>query len=343
MKKLRMKAKEIASVMGVSPATVSLALNDRPGVSEETKQRIFDYVNGLEAVAAPSPGGAFVKLILYTGTEQLENYDSRNLFNISYVEISRLLQQEHIELRLYNVSDKQQLQRAILSSGSDGAMGVILDAGEVPQELLSILDQCPVPLVLIGNELMGERWDAINFHDHRAIFDGMRYLEENGHRDIVYLKNSYSIFNFFTRRRSFIRYIRETRGDSAAIQIVEVGSDPETVCENLKHYLNSRVKLPDALFLENFIISIGTMMAMRELSLGIPDKLSLLGIDTLPETAFQPFDLTRFEVPHRERSAFVVRQLLSRVRGGGDFPATEIQLAMRFIPGASVRLRQANM
>ena len=38
---MKMKAKEIARLLGVSPSTVSLVLNNKPGVGEETRQQIL--------------------------------------------------------------------------------------------------------------------------------------------------------------------------------------------------------------------------------------------------------------------------------------------------------------
>lgn len=336
MSKSKIKAKEIATMVGVSPATVSLALNNRPGVSEETKKRIFDYIRSQEGTIR-STSDSFVKLILYTATDQLDNYDNRSLFDISYVEISRLLQQEHIELRLCNVYEKDDLQQALISSASEGAMGVLLDAGGLPDRLLPLLDQCPVPLVVFGNDLAGTRWDAVNFHDQKAVYEGIRYLEERGHHEIVYLKNDYTIYNFYIRRRSYMQYMRELQGDNASIQIVEVGRDPESIYENLSRYFEGCKTLPDALFLENFAVSIGTVIALQKLEIAVPEKLSLIGIDTLPESAIQPFALTHFDAPHRERSAVLARQLLHRIREGGAPPPVEIQLAMKLVPGASVQ------
>ena len=45
---MRLKAKEIAKELGVSEATVSLALNDRPGINKETKRRILTYIRERE-------------------------------------------------------------------------------------------------------------------------------------------------------------------------------------------------------------------------------------------------------------------------------------------------------
>lgn len=44
VERMRLKAKEIAKELGVSEATVSLALNDRPGINKETKQKILTYI-----------------------------------------------------------------------------------------------------------------------------------------------------------------------------------------------------------------------------------------------------------------------------------------------------------
>ncbi|WP_395026342.1 helix-turn-helix domain-containing protein, partial [Robinsoniella sp.] len=45
---MRLKAKDIAEALKVSPATVSLALNDRPGVNAETKKRILEYTEQMQ-------------------------------------------------------------------------------------------------------------------------------------------------------------------------------------------------------------------------------------------------------------------------------------------------------
>ncbi len=41
---MRLKSKDIAAALGISPATVSMALNGRQGVNDKTKQKILEYV-----------------------------------------------------------------------------------------------------------------------------------------------------------------------------------------------------------------------------------------------------------------------------------------------------------
>ena len=41
---MKIKAADIARNLNLSKATVSLVLNNKPGVSEKTRRRIFDYI-----------------------------------------------------------------------------------------------------------------------------------------------------------------------------------------------------------------------------------------------------------------------------------------------------------
>ena len=43
---MKVKSKEVAEALGVSTATVSLAINGKPGVNEETRKRILEYISG---------------------------------------------------------------------------------------------------------------------------------------------------------------------------------------------------------------------------------------------------------------------------------------------------------
>lgn len=46
---MRVKAKDIAKELGLSTATVSLAINNRPGVNEDTRRRVLDYLESKTA------------------------------------------------------------------------------------------------------------------------------------------------------------------------------------------------------------------------------------------------------------------------------------------------------
>ena len=49
--RMKIKAADIARNLNLSKATVSLVLNNKPGVSEKTRRRIFDYIEDVSGEA----------------------------------------------------------------------------------------------------------------------------------------------------------------------------------------------------------------------------------------------------------------------------------------------------
>ena len=62
---MRVKAKDIAKELGLSTATVSLAINNRPGVNEDTRRRVLDYLES--KTAEDESAGGNEKIFWKTG------------------------------------------------------------------------------------------------------------------------------------------------------------------------------------------------------------------------------------------------------------------------------------
>ena len=66
---MKVKSKEVAEALGVSTATVSLAINGKPGVNEETRKRILEYISGQQGKDVTK--GTFVKLIIFENSPRV--------------------------------------------------------------------------------------------------------------------------------------------------------------------------------------------------------------------------------------------------------------------------------
>ena len=67
---MRIKSKDIAQALGISPATVSLVINNKPGVNTKTRNKVQSYIEQLELrssskIRAESPGSKGTVLMLY--------------------------------------------------------------------------------------------------------------------------------------------------------------------------------------------------------------------------------------------------------------------------------------
>ena len=334
---MKIKARQIAHDLGVSTATVSLAVNDKPGVNEATKRKILDYIEQLEReYGAKEQKDKFVKMLLYVGTNRYKESMEQKFISDTFVEISALLQKKGMELRMYSVNGSDDVLKALKESCDDGTSGIIFLADDLPEKDLELLNDCYLPLVVCDNMLHEGHWDAVNMHNQRAIYSGMRHLEKCGCKDIIYVQNSEDIYNFRERRKSFRRYANEEMKEGITVQMIEAGNEAVLISHHLIGCLKERSKFPDAIFAENFTVTVGVVRALENLKVKIPEDISVIGIDEVPGMALLPVELTCFSPPHASRAAHVVKRLFDKMEFKGT-NAVEVLVGMEFVKGESVK------
>ncbi|TAH68621.1 MAG: LacI family transcriptional regulator [Anaerolineaceae bacterium] len=333
----KLTAKEIAFQLGISQATVSLAMNDKPGVNSETKRRILEYIAKQENKVQLF--GGTILHIMYVNREKYTIQEENTLFNYGYVEFLRMVQQERMELQLQNVYSIEEMLEALKAS-TDKALGVVFCAADTPLEAMPLLDECDVPLVVYSSDLMGDRWDAVCFHNEKAVKDGMALLEKNGHKDIVYLLNDFHSYNFRARRRAYQQYIFENAIDGRKPQFVPTGMNVDKAAQAIAEYLRGRNKLPDAIFSENYMTSIALSIAAQQLRIKIPQDMSIIGIDAIPEAIHMPYNMDHYSVPHAERMRIVGEMLFTKLKNNNlNIHAREVRISMKYQKGDTIAKR----
>ncbi|WP_192355337.1 substrate-binding domain-containing protein, partial [Mesorhizobium mediterraneum] len=76
-------------------------------------------------------------------------------------------------------------------------------------------------------------------------------------------------------------------------------------------------------------LAIGAMMAIRKSGYEVPADVSVMGMDDLPQAAFQNPPLTTMHIPMREIGAASLDLLLADL--GGDLPPRRIEFACHIV------------
>ena len=124
-------------------------------------------------------------------------------------------------------------------------------------------------------------------------------LESSGKKNIVYLSRSISFFNYTERREGFLDALREYGGELTG-EIVDVGDTVSEIANNIRAYLTNS-PLPDAFIMESYHVSIGVVKALQSFKISVPEEISLIGIDEIPEYMTGGKKLTLVRVPHSEK------------------------------------------
>jgi len=307
--------KEIAKLAGVSPATVSRAINDRKYVRPEVRQRILavvkktGYVPNYAArsmvlrrtftvgIVVPDTFNMFQRQLFSTMERELEVYGYRTLF--FFVKWER--------------GSEQRCLRRLQAENLDG---VIMIHEVADPAFYSYLSGGRLPVVLCPIAREDQGFYCVHIDEEKAARDATEYLISLGHKEIGLITGTH--FSFPSQRSAGYKAALEGAGlavDQRSIATVESYS-ADAGCRGMRELL-SRGGSPSAVFAITDELAIGVVRALYEAGLDCPGDVSVLGFDDIDIAPFLAPGLTTVRQPIREMGR-TTAELMFRLIAGED-------------------------
>lgn len=337
---MTVKIKEIAKSMNISPTTVSLILNNRPGVGAETRERVLNYINenGLNVNTRKSAAsGRSIGFFIYKKHGKVVSDTPFFSQVIEGIESEARKNGYNLSISYLKASPKGSQLANFLGQGLPG--GVILLATEMDENDLTDFEQLNVPMVILDNCFADDHVDAVYIGNERGSSEAVSYLIHAGHREVGYLHSAVPITNFDCRSRGY-RHALEAAGlPVKEDNIFLLDSTVDGACSDMKKYLEAGRRLPTAFFADNDLIAIGAMKALKEAGLRIPEDISIIGFDDMPYCAMAEPPLSTVQVYKQYMGEMAVRRLVEKMESTdseGEYLKAEVgtQLVLRASVGA---------
>jgi LacI family repressor for deo operon, udp, cdd, tsx, nupC, and nupG len=305
--------KDVAREVEMSTATVSRALRNLPGVSEETRARVRETARRLGYVASPSAAG------LATGQTRtvavVVPFVTQWFFAAVVQGAEEVLRERGYDLLLYNLAGDASARHRVfetnlLTKRVDAVL--VLSLKPSPDELhrLVHLDR---PVTIVGADLPG--WATVRIDDELAARTAMRHLLHLGHRRIGYVGGTTEGVLDFTAPTARLAGYRDSLAAAGVERepALEVDGDfTMTGGMRAARELLDRPDPPTAVFAASDEMAIGVLRIARELGLRVPEDLSVIGIDDHEMADF--FDLTTVAQPVHEQGRVAAQQVLAAMR-----------------------------
>ena len=327
---MKVKSVEIARKLNISKATVSLVLNGKPGVSEETREKVFRCMEELTAEKAMNTvettkehlsgmlsAEKIIMQIVVDNKLNIAINSEMDLWTDVYSLTEKALKRKGYSLVLFFANNEEEIEQAVMKANDPAVAGVILTATEMREDQLKPFRKIRKPMVVYDNEF-GSEYSCFVIDGVAAIRNSIDYLVERGHKNIKYLSHSDDIYNFLQRRAGFRAGLRKNNLELKQDSMIPMGRCIDEIYKNMKKYLETSNELPDACIMENYQVSIGVMRAFREKHIHVPDDVSLIGFDELPSYLTGDFPLTTIKAVHRERAKVLVMFLEKEIQGKLD-------------------------
>jgi LacI family transcriptional regulator len=290
--------RQIAERAGVSPATVSLVLNGRPGAGAETRDRVLAAASELDYRSRKrerEPATRTIRFLRIAKHGQIINPNHR-VFIADYIdglERESRLHRCTLEVTSYEHFYPEEILPSLESGGLAGAiiLGTELDEADV-EKFRSVR----IPLGFIDTYHTSLDFDFVDMNNDSSVLKVVEYLHGQGHRRIGLVKGSVETRNFRLRERSFLESLERFSLAFDPRDLFAIDSTFDQGKATMARLLAGRRDLPSALFCVNDIIAYGCAQALKEAGFSIPGDVSLVGFDDLPANDFMSPPLTSVKV-----------------------------------------------
>jgi LacI family transcriptional regulator len=278
----KIKISDIARQSGVSMATVSLALNNKPGVSEETRLRVLKVAEELEYPIKPVPAAGknnhLTTIGMVVKTDPIPP-QANPFYSKVIVGIEDVCRRDGINLLFATlpVDDNNHPVEVPLMFSSDNVDGLLMVGTFVDETITSISAKRTPPIVLVDGYSTTECFDMVISDNFHAAYQAVEYLIKNGHRHIGLAGSDINCYpSLKERRNGYLRALKENEITDVYIANFNINKThgyDETVCLLKEHPQIT------ALFCVNDDVASAAIRAAQDQGKRVPEDISIVGYD----------------------------------------------------------------
>jgi LacI family transcriptional regulator len=326
---------DIARLAGVSKATVSRVINQKPDVDPETRMkilRIMDEQGFVPSITAAGLAGGRTRLIgvlVPSLTWPLIPQIMRG--------IGEVIERSTYELVLYSISHEQDrsavIDRILAAKLTEGLLAVY--PGQATA-YLNELHGSGYPVVMLDDQMIPTGTTPWVGADNRTgAYTAVKHLLQLGHRRIGHIKGRIGYECSEDRYRGYCDALEEASIEVDPALVVQ-GDFLVTGGSACAQQLFALPDRPTAIFAASDDMASGVLLAAEEVGLRVPEDVALVGFDDTAPAAFMHPPLTTIGQPFFEMGQRATMLLLDAVNARRQ-PAPSWQSASQHRPAEPIR------
>ncbi len=314
MKNKQATIKDIAKAIGVSPSTVSRALNDHPAISKATKEKIKAKARELRYepnIVALSLKNRSTKTIGVVIPELIHFFFSSVISGIEEVAYDNGYT---VMVCQSNESYEKEVKdvMALLSHRVDGLL--ISQAKEILNNThYKEIQDRGVPLVFFDRKPVDMIAPSIIIDDENAAYEATRHLIDQGRKSILHLGNNLNMPISINRVDGFKRALKDGGLVVDESMIIDCPSDQQGISyDKMLKLLEDGIKV-DGLFASNDLLAIGAIKALKQFGLSIPEDVAVVGFSNWKFCDMVDPPLSSVDQPGRKMGRVAMERLLKMI------------------------------
>lgn len=325
--------KDIALIAKISPTAVSMALNNRSGVSAKTRKRVLKIAEKLKY--QPS----YVAKTLIGKRSNTIALVIENIADPFYAELALGIEERAAELGysvlIYNTGVNQEKEKSCIDNlRARGVDGVIISTATIDDPNIKPLIEDHFPFVLVNRLSLDppliNKMDYVVLDNFSCGYKGIEHFYRLGHGRIAIIAGALNVSTAFLR----------TKGSMKAIKDFGLHEDPKLVveCSYVRQNAYKATKRlianknhPTAFFAQDDNMAIGVREAILSEKLRIPEDVSLIGVDNIQMTSLMGVDLTTITQNIHQMGTTGTETLINKIEGGGSHMVNQVIMEPKLV------------
>lgn len=320
--KRRVKLIDIAAKTGYTVGTISKALQNKEGISQETREAIMKAAKEIGYIANAQAGG------LRSGSSKtiaiIVSDIANPLFSIKIKTCVEELEKHGYRAIVMDTEERpEREEQAVISALSKNVDGVLLCPNQKDTHSIELLRQNGMPFVLMGRRFEDTQDDYLVCDDERGGYLAGKHLAELGHRRILVISADPHISSSRERLAGFRRAMDEAGIPVDEKLIIHSDASAHDSGRMIDELLAGN---PDftAIFTFSDYIAWEVIYALNRHGIQVPRDVSVMGFDDIQSHIRFPPPLTTVHYPKRLIAGKSVELLLRRIARGGDVPVQQV-------------------
>ncbi|HOJ11126.1 MAG TPA: LacI family DNA-binding transcriptional regulator [Clostridiales bacterium] len=311
----KLTIKEIAKMAGVSPSAVSIVLNNRKGVSEETRNRVMEIVEKLNYY--PNPNS---RRLLFNKTNNIGILFKKNaspMEHFFYSELNSIILQEcealGYNLMFSSVAFNNKTNEVILPNVVNyrDVDGVIF-YGDIDIQIINKFNTLDIPFIIVDSHHTSGDILSVSADYNEASYTATSYLISIGHTSIAFIGTNLIPFYGNQTFSGFKKAIEENR-ISLPINWIQLDAFDENSSYICMKNILSYNQLPTAVVCSADIFAIGAMRCLRDNGTKIPENMSIIGIDDILLAQYVDPPLTTVKIDKVKMGKIAIDLLVKKI------------------------------
>lgn len=301
--------KDVAREAGVSISTVSNALNGVDVLHPLTKKHILEVAKRLHYVPnlngrnlksqATKVIGLFITCLTGSYHGMLADSIYKNCQSYGY------------ELNIF-ISDK--VDNAMINLLGHRVDGAIILNKHIKDREIKLLSENDIPVVFIDRKERGKCLSSVVFDPYHEGELAGKYLLTLGHTTFAYIYGAGNNFDNVERLRGFQDTLGQSGITLADDYILQGKFEKNTAYHSVSEFIESGKPLPDAIFASNDLSAIGTIEALLDKGIKVPEQVNVIGCDDIEISQLIKPSITTIKTSFEEQGAMSVDRLMRLIK-----------------------------